>query len=910
MGAKKKLFVGFCVLIMHSACAQFVDVSSTLGIVLAGNTLQSGCGVSMVDFDQDGWDDLTVGQPMNAILAYRNVNGSYQLAHVFDNTGDPKSIQWVDYDNDGDLDFFHTVMNQTARLYRRDASDAFTEVTDSLHWPIANARTFGTSWGDYDKDGFLDLYVCNYNSIPSGPTNWLLHNTGQGGFENVTAIMGVGNGTRRSYQSSWVDFNLDGWLDLFVANDMNDRNEMFLNNQGVQFTPIGADFGMNTQMEGMSANFNDFDSDGDWDLLVSNNLSGNVFLLNEGDTMVDIADSAGVAVNSTCWGVLWMDYDHDGFDDLHISTSYLAVNNNQNYLFHNNGDSTFSDVSMPNDLQIVFASAKGDANNDGWWDFVEMKQYPAAVALWQNTGGNQHWLKFGLEGTVSNRDGIGAIIRYFYPGKSGMLTTHIGEGYLDQDSQYEIISLADYSVLDSLTITWPSGWVDRYTDLSADQFYHFTEGETFMVDVLNETGHGICSEYGQVVLSTSAVGSYHWSTDEATSSVIVSQPGVYWVEVTDASGVVATDTLMVDWAPVLNWTSTFVSPTCAGDADGCVAIQASNATVLWSDGGSNLQRCNLSSGAYSGILIDEIGCSYAFALMLEDPLPLTAWVTNDTVCFGETITPSYDVQGGVQPYASEVMGELSLEDLHAGEYVFRVTDAQGCMRESNFSIESFSEILFEIESDTVCPNATAQLSYTMAGVTEPVEIFWNDLVVDEVPPGDYVVALTDANGCSANASFIIATSPEMEIVFEVDSPAGGVNGQVTASVMGGTLPFSYQWNTGESGPVLLGAIQGVYALEVIDAIGCSVMDSVAVIDTQVEEYMERWTVFPNPMWNEVKLVVPEAGVLQVVDACGRMIYFGQFASGAQTLDVSTWSCGTYIAQFQCARATWRMKWLK
>jgi hypothetical protein len=88
------------------------------------------------------------------------------------------------------------------------------------------------------------------------------------------------------------------------------------------------------------------------------------------------------------------------------------------------------------------------------------------------------------------------------------------------------------------------------------------------------------------------------------------------------------------------------------------------------------------------------------------------------------------------------------------------------------------------------------------------------------------------------------------------------------------------------------------------------MDSVAVIDTQVEEYMERWTVFPNPMWNEVKLVVPEAGVLQVVDACGRMIYFGQFASGAQTLDVSTWSCGTYIAQFQCARATWRMKWLK
>ncbi|MFM7311282.1 MAG: CRTAC1 family protein, partial [Flavobacteriales bacterium] len=497
-----------CFLSCAPIVAQFTDISSPLGISLTGNTLQSGCGVSMVDFDQDGWDDLTVGQPMNAILAYRNVNGSYQLTHVFDNTGDPKAIQWLDFDNDGDLDFFHSVMNQTARRYRRDSNDTFTEITDSLHWPLANARTFGCSWGDYDKDGFLDVYVCNYNVLPSGPTNWLLRNNGQGAFENVTAIAGVSNGMRRSYQSSWIDFNLDGWLDLFVANDMGDRNELFINNGGVSFTAIGADVGLNTAMEGMSTNFNDVDADGDWDLFVSNNLAGNAFFLNAGDTMNNIAASAGVLVNSTCWGTLWMDYDHDGLDDLHISTSNLAVNSNQNVLFHNNGDSTFSNVSMPNDLQIVFASAKGDQNNDGWWDFVEMKQYPAAVALWQNNGGENHWLKFGLEGTVSNRDGIGAIIRYDYPGKSGMLTTHNGEGYLDQDSQYEIISLADHVQLDSLSVEWPSGWVDRYYALESDHLYHFTEGETFQVQILNATGHGICSEFGQVMLTVAEEGSF------------------------------------------------------------------------------------------------------------------------------------------------------------------------------------------------------------------------------------------------------------------------------------------------------------------------------------------------------------------------------------------------------------------
>ncbi len=176
--------------------AQFTNVTSNYGFFLSGTSPQSGNGVSFYDYDNDGWDDLTIGQANNSILVYHNDNGDYTLSMTFPNTGDVKQLIWVDYDNDGDSDFFFTVMNQSAKLYRNEGDQTFTDVTANLNLPISNGKSFGAAWGDYDVDGFVDVYICNYSSAPSSHTNWLLHNNGDGTFSDVTEFFGLGNSCR------------------------------------------------------------------------------------------------------------------------------------------------------------------------------------------------------------------------------------------------------------------------------------------------------------------------------------------------------------------------------------------------------------------------------------------------------------------------------------------------------------------------------------------------------------------------------------------------------------------------------------------------------------------------------------------------------------------------------------------
>ncbi|MFM7726846.1 MAG: FG-GAP repeat domain-containing protein, partial [Flavobacteriales bacterium] len=329
--------------------AQFSQVIH--GIELTGMPSGHTSGVSWYDFDHDGWDDLTIGQGNDAILVLRNVNGVLTLVYAFPNTTQVKSIQWVDYDNDGDSDFFICAANAGCKLWRNDGALSFTDVSANLALPSAGDDAMGASWADFDRDGFLDVYVCNYFS-----ENWLLHNLGNGTFENVAHVVGVDNGSQPSYMSTWVDYNNDCLLDLYVANDLGFPSEMFENN-GTGFTAVGSTIGLNVSIEAMGLCWSDYDNDLDLDVYITNVASGNRLMRNDGGVFTNVAFESGAAVQALSWGCMWMDIDHDTYDDLHVLTQAPLVNQNINFLLKQQSDHSFTNISMLADMGNSFTSA-------------------------------------------------------------------------------------------------------------------------------------------------------------------------------------------------------------------------------------------------------------------------------------------------------------------------------------------------------------------------------------------------------------------------------------------------------------------------------------------------------------------------------------------------------------------------
>ena len=891
-----KFFSTALLLCIHFfAQAQFTDLTSSYNFELMGTSGQSGCGISFYDYDKDGWDDLTIGQTSNEILVYHNDNGDFNIAFVFPNTGDPKQLSWVDIDNDGDADFFYCIRNNGCRLFRNDGMNIFTEITSSLNLPVTFGNSFGASWGDYDKDGFLDVYVCNYSNGMPQHTNWLLHNNGDGTFTDVTVAMGVGDGFKPSYQSTWVDVNLDGWLDLYVVNDFSFGNQLFINN-GTTFDSATDAYGLNIDMEGMSISWSDFDFDTDLDVFISDNLPGNKLLRNDGGAMTNIAASAGVLVNSTCWGSMWMDYDNDGLDDLHISTSNLTVNGNQNYLFHNNGDYTFSDESMVGDNQIVFASAKGDKNNDGYWDFIEMKQYPSAVRLYQNNGGSNHWIKTGLTGTISNKDGIGAIIRYFFNGNEHMCHTFCGEGFLQQDSQYEILSLGEFTSLDSLTITWPSGWIDHHYDLEVDQFYAFVEGETFVASIESNLDTSVCPNGDSIVLTASLGTSYMWSNDSEEESIEVNAAGVYSVVVTNEFGIEASASIEIGEHVLPVISANIIQPSCFGDANGCIQLSATNgeiSEVTWNEIAGSSELCSLQAGDYTSEVIDQNGCYQTLSWTVEQPSELQVSFSADTVCFNGTSIAQIDISGGTGNYNVNWNGS-DPQALTAGLHFVNVTDENACTAGFSFNVEAFNEIMLSYVADTACENQTIDLLFSISGAGNDYSIDWFGENTSQLSGGDHPYLITAMNGCTLEGNVQVEISPAMSVSFTITNAENGNNGSALAIIEGGLSPYQFLWSNESTEEQLNNIGQGVYPITITDAAGCQISGQAEIIDIRVDEFEMDVLISPNPCSSflNVKMIQPQP--IFIYDGTGKLVIEMFSTSKSVVVNTSNLPSGLYI----------------
>jgi hypothetical protein len=505
-----------------------------------------GSGAAWGDFDNDGWLDLYVLNVAGPItLTEDEVARSPAHAALYRNAGDgtfrevsaEAGVQFRgwgmgvaagDYDNDGWLDLFVTAYGDNV-LYHNNGDGTFTDRTAEAGVGGQPGFWAGARWGDYDRDGWLDLYVTGYvqyrqladggstrqydidqpaainpSSFAPQP-NLLYHNEGDGTFREVAAYAGVAGTTGRSLGAVWADFDDDGWPDLYVANDVSD-NVMYTNRGDGTFRDVSLAARVADYRGAMGLAVGDWDGDEDHDLFVTHwvaqenalysNLLSDSRGLSTGASLplafMDEADRYGlgqVALPLVGWGTSFVDYDNDGSLDLFVvNGSTLQQDDDERLLvpmraklFWNRGaDDGFYDVSSVSGqyferVYVGRGAAFGDYDNDGDVDVFVVNQGGPGVLLRNNGGDGNRWLAVRLVGDRSNRSAIGAKLRLV----AGSLTQvrEIGAqgSYLSHNSLVAHFGLGTRRAADTLAISWPSGVRQVILHPASNQLLQITE---------------------------------------------------------------------------------------------------------------------------------------------------------------------------------------------------------------------------------------------------------------------------------------------------------------------------------------------------------------------------------------------------------------------------------------------------
>jgi hypothetical protein len=521
---------------------KFVDVTSTAGIAFQHNsgafggkllpeTLGSGC--AFVDYDRDGWQDILLINGMDwpghahrrstPHLYRNNRNGTFTDVTArasLDVEMYGMGVAVGDYDNDGFPDIFITCVGQN-RLFHNNGNGTFTDITNSSG--LGKRAAFSTSalWFDYDRDGLLDLFVCNYvkwspehdvfcsldgkhksyctPEAYRGETCWLFHNRGNGIFEDVTASSGIFDSSSKSLGVAMLDDDHDGWIDLLVANDTQ-PNKLYRNQRNGIFKDAAVEAGLAFSSDGraragMGVDAADFNNSGHEGVAITNfdNEMTGLYQF-DGKSYEDIAARAGVGLasrNTLGFGCAFLDANLDGWLDLavangHIDETVRNIRGNVGYaqapqLFLNNGKGNFQDVAVGvggsfDQPKVGRGLAYADFDRDGDLDLLlTTNNGPAYLYRNDQLAGNRS-IRFRLVGTKSNRDAIGATVQIVSAGLRQSRMVKSGSSYLSQSELPLTFGLEKLDRVESAVIYWPSGRTEEFKDLSAGRCYECIEG--------------------------------------------------------------------------------------------------------------------------------------------------------------------------------------------------------------------------------------------------------------------------------------------------------------------------------------------------------------------------------------------------------------------------------------------------
>jgi enediyne biosynthesis protein E4 len=511
---------------------QFQHNNGAYGGKLLPETLGSGC--AFLDYDADGWQDILLVNGMDwpghqrersKLKLYRN-NRNGTFSDVTRSAGlDVQTygmgVAVGDYNNDGYPDLLITSVGQN-RLFKNTGKGTFVDVTKPSG--LGERQAFSTSalWFDFDRDGLLDLFVCNYvkwspehdvfcsldgkrksyctPEAYRGETCWLFRNRGDGTFEDTSATSGIFDSSSKSLGVAMLDYDQDGWPDLLVANDTQ-PNKLYRNQRNGTFKDVALDAGIAFSAEGkaragMGVDVGDFNGSGMPGVAITNfdNEMIGLFQASNNGSYSDVAVQSGVGLASKDklgFGCLLLDADLDGSLDLAVVNGHIddTVRNVRNVgyaqppqLFMNNGKGMFRDVGAEiggafNQPKVGRGLAYGDFDRDGDLDLLMTCNHgPAYLYRNDQLAGNRS-IRFHLVGTKSNRDAIGATVRIFHGGSSQSRLVKGGSSYLSQSELPVTFGLGKRDKIDRLLILWPSGRTEEYKDLAAGRAYQCVEAK-------------------------------------------------------------------------------------------------------------------------------------------------------------------------------------------------------------------------------------------------------------------------------------------------------------------------------------------------------------------------------------------------------------------------------------------------
>ena len=404
---------------------------------------------------------------------------------------------WGDYDGDGWPDLFLGHMGPD-QLFRNDGDGTFTEVTEAAGVGGLGGGyvTSASAWLDYDHDGDLDLYVGAWWDYAAARSlrNRLYENRGDGTFADVSAASGLDD-PGATWTALPFDADADGLTDLYLATDVDTLtgvgvNKLYLNNGDRTFRDATAALGLGDDGYGMGVALGDADGNGLLDLYLTNVSTPDraqrnpLFLQTAPGVYADgvaAAEAAGVGVAGWGWGTAFADLESDGDEDLVVVTGLFDADF-PTYLFENDGAGRFTEAAAA--LGVVDPdAARGlavfDADGDGDLDLL-ISHARRRLSLWANGLAQGRWLRVELEGTASNRDGLGARVEAWAGGRAHVRLHH-GVQYLAQSLTPVHIGLGDATAVDSLVVAWPSGRTERFFDLAVDQQVTVVEGTGWAV---------------------------------------------------------------------------------------------------------------------------------------------------------------------------------------------------------------------------------------------------------------------------------------------------------------------------------------------------------------------------------------------------------------------------------------------
>jgi hypothetical protein len=552
----------FLVIAAHAQQIHFRDITAQAGIHFTHNdgafgkkwlpeTMGPGC--AFIDYDNDGYPDIVLingedfpghtrrpGEaPTTLKLYHNNHDGTFTDVTRKAGLAVPMfglGVAVGDYDNDGFDDLFVTALGQS-HLFHNNGNGTFSDVTKSAGMWGPSEFSTSAAWVDYDRDGKLDLVVANYVQWTEetdlyctldgahksyctpesykGTSVRLWHNLGGGKFEDATQKTGLGDPTSKSLGIAVLDYNGDGWPDLVIANDTQ-PNKLYLNKKDGTFEERGVPAGIGFSEDGvaragMGVDAADYDRSGHPSVLISNFANQMVSLYhNEGSGLfVDEAPQSEVGratLITLGFGCFFFDYDNDGWPDIfvadgHIEDQIERVQKRVSYaepshLFHNLGGGKFQEVTAQ--MGTVFAAprvargaAYADIDNDGFLD-VLITTNAGPAYLFHNEGGSNRSLRVKLVGTKSNRDGIGAVVRVTSGNKKDQQWKMLrsGSSYLSQSELVLTFGLGTQTKADVIEIQWPSGQVDKLSNINAGQTITVEEGKGVVANRAYAKPHG------------------------------------------------------------------------------------------------------------------------------------------------------------------------------------------------------------------------------------------------------------------------------------------------------------------------------------------------------------------------------------------------------------------------------------